>query len=995
MVKALIVASQLTSDPARKRLVENIRGIVFCGTPHRGSAFASAAGVLANFFGGSQDHVKEMEANAEPLDLLHDHFLAWQRERNIPVETYAESLGLFRKTWWGRSVPLGLVVSRASANPGIGVIHDVDADHLNLVKPSPAVPAIHNLIYRGVLRFVNDSLAPALPSVVYAPVDADVPVTGAASSEAAKIDVSRIDKYVPVELVGREAELAMLDDAWSKVVNGEPGRPHILSFIAMGGEGKTSLVAKWLAALAHRDWPGCEAAFAWSFYSQGSSDQASASFDAFLREALIFFGDPAMAESAAGCFDKARRLAHLVGEQRALLILDGLEPLQYPPSSPMPGELKDQGLAALLKGLAASSHGLCLVTSRYSMPDLRGYWQTTAPEQELRRLSKEAGVALLRQLGVTTGAREEFEQLVEAVDGHALTLQIMGGFLKKAFHGDIRCRDRVKFEKAEAKVQGGHAFRAMAAYEHWLADGSDESRQELAILRIMGLFDRPAPADCLHALLAEPVIPGLTEPLVGLDEEDWNCSLDALAEARLLTVNRDPAGSLLGLDAHPLLREYFASRLRVPPGEAWRGGHHRIYDHLCATTPDKDQPTLEDLQPLYQAVAHGCQAGLQEEACAKVYRDRIQRGPEFYSTNKLGALGSDLGAVACFFETTWHRVSPALAEDAQAWLFNEAAFSLRALGRLTEALEPMRVSGEMYVKQEEWEGAAISYSNLSELELTLGMVGAGVADGEQAVVYADRSGDGFWRRASRATHGDALHQAGRQGEAAALFGEAEQMQAERQSDYPLLYSLQGFGYCDLLLHRAEQGAWQRLLAAGGQGAELVAACGAVSERAGQTLEIAERNHWLLDIGLDHLTLGRAVLYRAILDQADGRQSLAGCDHLDRAVAFLRRAGTQDHLPRGFLSRAWLLALTGPRTGPESSQSDLDEAWEIAERGPMPLFMADIHLYRARLFFREADYPWDSPQHDLAEARRLIDKHGYWRRKEELEDAEEAILGGKR
>ena len=35
----------------------------------------------------------------------------------------------------------------------------------------------------------------------------------------------------------------------------------------------------------------------------------------------------------------------------------------------------------------------------------------------------------------------------------------------------------------------------------------------------------------------------------------------------------------------------------------------------------------------------------------------------------------------------------------------------------------------------------------------------------------------------------------------------------------------------------------------------------------------------------------------------------------------------------------------------SAQSDLDEAWEIAERGPMPLFLADIHLHRARLFGR--------------------------------------------
>lgn len=59
---------------------------------------------------------------------------------------------------------------------------------------------------------------------------------------------------------------------------------------------------------------------------------------------------------------------------------------------------------------------------------------------------------------------------------------------------------------------------------------------------------------------------------------------------------------------------------------------------------------------------------------------------------------------------------------------------------------------------------------------------------------------------------------------------------------------------------------------------------------------------------------------------------------------------------------------------------------------MPLFLADILLHRARLFFREKTYPWPntSAKADLAEARRLIEKHGYWRRKEELEDAEAVI-----
>jgi tetratricopeptide (TPR) repeat protein len=363
--------------------------------------------------------------------------------------------------------------------------------------------------------------------------------------------------------------------------------------------------------------------------------------------------------------------------------------------------------------------------------------------------------------------------------------------------------------------------------------------------------------------------------------------------------------------------------------------------------------------------------------------------------------------VACFFETPWSYVSPALSGEAQAWLLNEAAFRLRALGRLTEALEPMRVSGDMYVKAELWKGAAISYSNLSELELTLGEVAGAEGDAGHSVIYADRSGDASWRMVTPTTHADALHQAGRRDEAKARFREAEQMQAEREPDYPLLYSVQGFQYCDLLLSEAE---WEAGKAEGEpKKDEGLALCRSVAERAARTLDWAVNhfNFGLHSIALDHLTLGRAALYEAILESRSRKHETAqhsppttteeshrgfitAATELDHAVSGLRRAGAQHHLPRGLLTRAWLRSLTGARAGSESAQSDLDEAWEIAERGPMPLHLADIHLYRARLFFREATYPWQSPRHDLTEARRLIFKHGYLRRKEELEDAEAAL-----
>ncbi|MGH8588107.1 MAG: hypothetical protein ACREXX_01860 [Gammaproteobacteria bacterium] len=499
----------------------------------------------------------------------------------------------------------------------------------------------------------------------------------------------------------------------------------------------------------------------------------------------------------------------------------------------------------------------------------------------------------------------------------------------------------------------------MEAYEKWFAGEEAQGQRQLAILRLLGLFDRPASKNCLDALRAEPVIAGLTEALVGLNPREHKLALSRLKKINLLSVQDD--GSV---DCHPLLREYFATQLRQKQPEAWRAAHRRVYEHLCATTQDLPQPTLEDLQPLYQAVAHGCQAGLQEDARAKVFRDRIQRGWEFYSTNKLGAFGSDLGAVACFFEQPWSRVSPMITEADQAWLLAVAAFDLRALGRLTEALEPMRATMEINVAKSEWKNAAVCASNLSELELTLGEVAGAVGDAEQSVSHADRTGDAFQRIGRGTTHADALHQAGRRVEAEAHFRKAEAMQAERQPDYPLLYSLLGFQYCDLLLREAERAAWRVICSGGPRPPEDGDAHGArlqaVSERAAQTLKWAEAARKdILSIALDHLTLGRAALYAAILDASPLDPCHASVRH---AVDGLRRAGDQDMLVLGLLTGAWLRFLTGLRTGPESAHSDLDEVWEIAERGPMKLFMADVHLHRARLFFREATYPWGIPRH---------------------------------
>ncbi len=852
---------------------------------------------------------------------------------------------------------------------------------------------------------------------------------GKAAQQVMPHDIDRIIRYAPQYLLGREADTAILTSAWQQACAGENPRPHILSFVALGGEGKTALVADWTAQLLAQDFPGCEAVFAWSFYSQGSEQQIAASSDLFLSVGLTFFGDATLAATAASAVDKAKRLAALIGGQRTLLILDGLEPLQYAPTSTMKGALRDQAMAALLKALATQSKGLCVLTTRYSVPDLSGLSRYgSVQEHALLRLPLDAGVALLRALHVR-GAAGECAQLVREVQGHALTLTLLGSYLHDAHDGDIRQRDRIAFSEADKEEQGGHAWRVMDAYADWFERGgaasnaasnaADRQRGQiaLALLRLLGLFDRPADVGCLAALWQGPVIPGLTDALDGVSEAQRNICLTRLEQTKLLTLNRDGGGRLVTVDAHPLLRAYFAQRLSSDQPDAWQAAHRRLYTYLCENTKDKKESTVDDLQPLYQAVAHGCLAGMQREACEEVYHARIGRRDEYYSTNKLGAFGTDLGALACFFEPAWQRVSPALREDDQAWLLNEAAFRLRALGRLSEATEPMRAGLAMRVRQENWKEAARSTSNLSGLALTLGDLAGAVQYAEQAVSHADRSGDAFMRLAVRTNHATALHQAGQPGAASTLFCAAEVMQAEWQPHYPLLYSVRGLRYCDLLLAAPEAAGWQCSVQGAVDGDKLATmadssataqrsvpaatvptrhsdvagpmqTCNDVAQRAAQTLDwMVQENVDLLSIALNHLTLGRAALFGAIAGQP-----IAPCQSaLQYAVDGLRRAGRSDYLPHGLLTRTWLRTHIGHHTGPDSAQTDLDEAWEIAVQGPMPLFLADIHLHRAGLFHHIKPYPWQLPADDAREARRLIEKHGYLRRMADLEVVEQAIV----
>jgi tetratricopeptide (TPR) repeat protein len=754
-----------------------------------------------------------------------------------------------------------------------------------------------------------------------------------------KVDIGRLP-MTGAELFGRQRELELLDEAW------QSEGIHIVSLVAWGGVGKSTLLNNWRERMEADNYRGARRVYAWSFYSQGTGERV-ASADLFISEALAWFGDPDPTQGSP--WDKGQRLAELIRQEKTLLLLDGMEPLQSGLDYER-GKVKDPALATLLAELARRNPGLCVITTQEAVADLAPFPETTRQEN-MEQISAQAGRALLRVGGVQ-GADAELEQAARDFGQHALALNLLAAYLREIpghFIADASGIPDLDVPEAEGK----HPRRVMAAFAARFGGGP-----EVETLRMLGLFDRPARAEEIAALRAAPPIPDLTEHIQPLSEAGWLRLLDKLRQVRLIAPQSRHQPETL--DAHPLVREHFGQQLRGEHPEAWREGHNRLYEHLKAAA--KEYPdTLEEMDPLYAAVAHGCQAGRHQEVYEEVYRKRIRRGNEYFSVKKLGAFGADLAALSGFFDPPWRQSVDDLKEDTKAIVLGTVGSYLRALGWLMEAAQPMQASLEVAIAQELWKAAATSAGNLNELHLVSGDLAQGLAYAQQSVDLADRSGDAFERLKQRGKLANVLHQAGRLPEAEATFRQAEEMQKVHWPQYPFLYSLGGYLYCDLLL---------------GQGKVRE-----VQSRAERALDIVlHGSQALLDIALAHLSLGRALLLQ-VRQEGTGDFSQAAA-HLNQAVDGLRESGYQWVLPLGLLARAELRRVTGSL---DRARADLEEALSIATRGGMRLHQADCHLEYARLHLACGER--EKARQSLAQAKEMIEDMGYHRRDGEVAELE--------
>jgi tetratricopeptide (TPR) repeat protein len=723
-----------------------------------------------------------------------------------------------------------------------------------------------------------------------------------------KISVARLPA-VNTMLIGREAELKQLDDAWANPAI------RLVAIIAFGGVGKTSLAVNWW----HRHQaPEAKRILGWSFYAQGAVDDGQSSADPFLDYALReWFG---VIKPPKASWDRGEQLAELIRRERTLLILDGLEPLQFP-AGPQNGRLRDPGMIALLRELAAQNPGLCVCTSRLPLTDLEGFGGAGMLSIDLDNLAPESGRAYLKQLGVQ-GSEDELRQASNDFKNHALALTLLGAFLVRRCGGDVRRRDTIPSLLEEPR-RGGEARSILRGYEAVF-----QGRPELDVLRIMGLFDRPAD-------------PGALKILRKLDDDAWVEALENLAEARLITY-QDPDGPL---DCHPLVREHFADEYRTGRPDEFREAHSRLFEHYAKQAPYRPD-TLQAMTPLFYAIYHGCQAGRYTEALREVGWERVLRGKESFLVTKLGAFGIGLSLAANFFERRWKTPVPALSPADQAMVVSLAGFALRTLGRLREAQEPLEAAASFALAASDWENAAVWLGNLSQLHLSLGDIGPAIETANRAVEAADRSGDSHQRWTKRAVLADALLQSGDLSAAERVFEDGAQAGVREPEDSGT-FSPQRHLYTGLLAQRRT---------------------GEALARASEALERDEKQGRLFDAAFDHLFVG--------MSYPPGSQEAAL--HLDRAVTGLRGSGIVDYLPFGLLARA---ANFRHARDFDNAQRDLDDVRILATRCGMRLHLADYHLEQARLSLAQGNS--DDARAHYEDARSIVEETGYHRRDAEI------------
>ncbi len=400
--------------------------------------------------------------------------------------------------------------------------------------------------------------------------------------------------------VGREFELSRLEEFWNS------NEEKVLSLIGLGGAGKTAVLQRFLSKLLTEESFMYDGVLVWSFYEE--TDSAL-----FLQTAYEYFAGERRYDI------KGANWLHILkdclsGGEKYLLVLDGLERIQYTRHTERHafGELEDHLLRGVLQRIAAATGNTkSIITTRFPVSDLERWKGAGYVALNVEQLDDHSALRLLHNHDIN-GDDQSLLQIIHKYGAHALTLDHLGSLVFRFFDGDpSHLLSKHNISVRGKDPQARKLKTIFDIYEQVLP------KRELAVLSRLCVFRLGVTAD----LLAKVFVGSDTEKYVGIqdmDEVELLECLDSLSQYHL--VLREGKNKYT---VHPAVRDHFY-RLFARPEKL----HHAIYSELAGLVDrpgvafPQDTKSLDRLEDLiYHALAAG-----QVKAAQMIYYERLGGG---------------------------------------------------------------------------------------------------------------------------------------------------------------------------------------------------------------------------------------------------------------------------------------------------------------------------------------------------------------------------------
>ena len=521
------------------------------------------------------------------------------------------------------------------------------------------------------------------------------------------------------DFIGCKEHLKRLDHALKTDKN-------IISIIGDGGVGKSALVRHWIQEINNVQETKISQIYVWSFYQQGTKEN-SLTVDQFFDCGLEKLDIQVPKDSATQY--KAQRFAQAIQEKKLLLLLDGIESLQYAEQNgsvqselPINKQFKNPAFAEFLTQLSHHNKGLCVITSRQTIPT------NFVPENlkiTLNELEDSAIRIILRKAGFTDND-EQLRTLTNYLDGNALATKLLAR--------NLSCK------RIQAKIRGRDFKGTPQDFIAFLYQEADNNCK--VILKLLGLFDRPIEVELLKNLTKEQSKAHSNTTL--------NTNIEKLVKVGL--IEEIKVAQKAHIDCHPITREFFYEKAKEDEN-FWQTKNQIIYNHYFSMLKN-DFSSYQDVINLILAIRHGVECDpsapkskpIKLESIYTLYNNKANQNDQSQIINNFGSLELDLACLSYFFKAPenesndggYKQLKSGIQDrTTQGAIYSWIAYALFGLGELGKAKTPMKEGFETRhsylsdlpdlsdLSENEkvlyhYKATAVSAANLTDLYLTQG-----------------------------------------------------------------------------------------------------------------------------------------------------------------------------------------------------------------------------------------------------------------------------------